>query len=237
MALKDYSQNGEQEHILHYLDTIGITKGHLVDLGAGDGYTMSKPTPTVSDMQWLVRCWCDQQEHGWITPNAILYHWESDLLSVTRSNLVHEFEIKRSRADLLRDLDKEKHSLRYLLTGKREAYSYDIGGRRINRPPAEIKRPSYFWFVVTEELVDVALSERIPAHCGVMEIRYAGDQQARPFLLEPRRMATRLHETRIDAHDLLKLAGKVHYRYWGLVRQEQNKKLKKRVKAMQQIEI
>lgn len=41
MALKDYSQNGEQEHILHYLDTIGIKKGHLVDLGAGDGYTMS----------------------------------------------------------------------------------------------------------------------------------------------------------------------------------------------------
>ncbi len=39
--LNDYSQNGEQAHILHYLDTIGITKGHLVDLGAGDGYTMS----------------------------------------------------------------------------------------------------------------------------------------------------------------------------------------------------
>lgn len=39
--MKDFSQNGEQAHILHYLDTIGIAKGHLVDLGAGDGYTMS----------------------------------------------------------------------------------------------------------------------------------------------------------------------------------------------------
>ena len=39
--MTDYSQNGEQAHILHYLDTIGITKGHLVDLGGGDGYTMS----------------------------------------------------------------------------------------------------------------------------------------------------------------------------------------------------
>ena len=39
--MKDYSQNGEQAHILHYLDTIGLTTGHLVDLGAGDGYTMS----------------------------------------------------------------------------------------------------------------------------------------------------------------------------------------------------
>ena len=40
-TMKDYSQNGEQAHILHYLDTIGLKKGHLVDLGAGDGYTMS----------------------------------------------------------------------------------------------------------------------------------------------------------------------------------------------------
>jgi hypothetical protein len=39
--MKDYSQNGEQEHILHYLDTIGLKTGHLVDLGAGDGVTMS----------------------------------------------------------------------------------------------------------------------------------------------------------------------------------------------------
>ena len=51
MALKDYSQNGEQEHILHYLDTIGITKGHLVDLGAGDGYTMSN-TRALLDRGW-----------------------------------------------------------------------------------------------------------------------------------------------------------------------------------------
>lgn len=37
----DYSQNCEQAHILHYFDVMGIEKGHLVDLGAGDGYTMS----------------------------------------------------------------------------------------------------------------------------------------------------------------------------------------------------
>lgn len=40
-AMKDYSQNGEQAHILHYFDVMGIDRGHLVDLGAGDGVTMS----------------------------------------------------------------------------------------------------------------------------------------------------------------------------------------------------
>ena len=40
-TVQDFSQNGEQVHILHYFDVMGIDKGHLVDLGAGDGYTMS----------------------------------------------------------------------------------------------------------------------------------------------------------------------------------------------------
>ena len=39
--MKDYSQNGEQHVILAVFEALGIEKGHLVDLGAGDGYTMS----------------------------------------------------------------------------------------------------------------------------------------------------------------------------------------------------
>jgi len=40
-AMKDYSQYGEQPIIHATLEAIGITKGHLVDLGAGDGYYLS----------------------------------------------------------------------------------------------------------------------------------------------------------------------------------------------------
>lgn len=47
----EYSQNGEQAHILHYLKTMGIEKGHLVDLGAGDGRTMSN-TRALLDRGW-----------------------------------------------------------------------------------------------------------------------------------------------------------------------------------------
>lgn len=38
---KDYSQYGEAPIISATLEAIGITKGHLVDLGAGDGYYLS----------------------------------------------------------------------------------------------------------------------------------------------------------------------------------------------------
>lgn len=39
--MNKYSQFGEELVILEVFDTIGIEKGHLVDLGAGDGYTYS----------------------------------------------------------------------------------------------------------------------------------------------------------------------------------------------------
>lgn len=49
--MKDYSQNGEQAEILYYLDKVGLKAGHLVDLGAGDGYTMSN-TRALLEMGW-----------------------------------------------------------------------------------------------------------------------------------------------------------------------------------------
>lgn len=55
-AVKDYSQNGEQEHILHVFDVLGIQKGHLVDLGAGDGYTMSN-SRALLDRGWTGSLW------------------------------------------------------------------------------------------------------------------------------------------------------------------------------------
>lgn len=39
--MKDYSQYGEQTIILETLAALGIHNGHLVDLGAGDGYYLS----------------------------------------------------------------------------------------------------------------------------------------------------------------------------------------------------
>lgn len=53
---RDYSQNGEQAHILHILDTIGLKTGHLVDLGAGDGYTMSN-TRALLERGWSGTLW------------------------------------------------------------------------------------------------------------------------------------------------------------------------------------
>lgn len=50
-SLNGYSQYGEEAVILETFKVLGIEKGHLVDLGAGDGYTMSN-TRALLDMGW-----------------------------------------------------------------------------------------------------------------------------------------------------------------------------------------
>lgn len=80
----DYSQNGEQAHILHILDTIGLKTGHLVDLGAGDGYTMSN-TRALLERGWtgnlydgdpkgakdVIKAWITKDNIDWSAPNFI----------------------------------------------------------------------------------------------------------------------------------------------------------------------
>lgn len=74
--MKDYSQNGEQQVILETFEALGIREGHLVDLGAGDGYTMS------NSRALLERGWTGQLYDGdpkgakdvvkqWITKESV----------------------------------------------------------------------------------------------------------------------------------------------------------------------
>jgi hypothetical protein len=68
-----------------------------------------------------------QLNHQMVVPNSNqFFHWEADLLTVTKSRLVHEFEIKISLADYRRDAKKSKH--------------YWVG------QPGGVG-PSYFWYV------------------------------------------------------------------------------------------
>ena len=71
-----YSQNGEEQVILNIFDTLGMTKGHLVDLGAGDGYSMSN-TRALLERGWTGDLY-DGNPRGandvikqWITREAI----------------------------------------------------------------------------------------------------------------------------------------------------------------------
>ena len=149
-----------------------------------------------------MRLYAQGLRHEWITPNAILYDWESDLLTVTPDGQVCEVEIKISRADLEQDLVKPKHSQGLLLNGTR------AGAPSVN---AHCRRPNYFCFAMPCHIYRSGARLHIPPYAGV----YTVDEEGRVF--EERR-PIQLHTDRIRVEELLGLARRMHDRYWNELR-------------------
>ncbi len=178
---------------------------------------------TATDLAWHMRCYAMDRQHEWITPNALLYAWESDLLTVTREGHVCEVEIKCSRSDLLNDLKKPKHSQGMLLngtfmqkrTGKAKTRNETKEDQRRSAGAVQCRRPNYFCFAMPCAVYRNLRGVALPPYAGV----YTVDDEGRVF--EERR-PIQLHTERITSDDLLGLARKMHHRYWDTVRRERN---------------
>lgn len=172
-----------------------------------------------ADIAWHMRLHAMGLRHEWITPNAKLYAWESDLLTVTPEGHVCEVEIKVSRNDLKHDLLKPKHSLGLLLNGAFPLEPADAARTkgdvhaqaRDRAGAAHCRRPNYFCFAMPCRVYRTAPTIVLPRYAGI----YTVDDQGRVF--EERR-PIQLHTARIPADDLLALARRMHHRYWEQVR-------------------
>jgi hypothetical protein len=167
---------------------------------------------TASDIAWHMRLYAMGLRHEWITPNAHLYAWESDLLTVSPQGHVCEVEIKIGRNDLRNDLLKPKHSQGMLLNGsfmeKDPAEAHEMARRMAGATAC--RRPNYFCFAMPCAVYRARPALRLPPYAGV----YTVDEVGRVF--EERR-PIQLHTERIAPEDLLALARKMHHRYWSAV--------------------
>lgn len=111
------------------------------------------------------------KHHELVVPNSTsIFMWEADLISVTRSWFVHEYEIKISRADYLRDSKKDdKHY--YLKCGKQYA-------------------PNYFWYAT------IGFDIEPPEHAGWLKIAY--DEKHFRYCVRVMREARRLHDGKLS---------------------------------------
>ncbi len=174
---------------------------------------------TAADIAWHMRLYAAGMGHEWITPNALLYAWESDLLTVTPEGHVCEIEIKISRNDLKHDLLKPKHSQGVLLngtffekrTGKAPTVAEENELARRAAGAVQCRRPNYFCFAMPCRVYRTQPAIAVPRYAGV----YTVDDEGRVF--EERR-PLQLHTERIATEDLLALAKKMHHRYWDELR-------------------
>ncbi len=95
-------------------------------------------------MRLIMGAW----KHEIVIPNTTTFlnwSWECDLLSVTKTGLIHEYEIKVTKGDYSKDSKKHKH---HFLMMKDNYLS-----------------PSYFWYVTCFDIEP-------PEHAGWLKVNY-----------------------------------------------------------------
>ena len=141
-------------------------------------------------IQYFLYRWNYELGHKWLLPNTYIYNWESDFLSVTKSYYVHEYEIKLSKSDLLRDKKKEKKFEKILNKG--------------------VNAPNYFWYVMPKNVLDKINVRTLPKFAGVMLCREYGISIVKKPLL--------LHTNKLTDNQKIRFLNGFNHQLWKLIR-------------------
>jgi hypothetical protein len=90
------------------------------------------------------------------THSSIMGLQECDVLSISKSDYIYEYEVKISRGDFKKDFIKEKHSM---ITEGKHTREWKGGMQYLV--------PNYFYFVVPENLISV---DEIPEYAGLIYV-------------------------------------------------------------------
>ena len=164
---------------------------------------MKNKYETSAEIEWAIACHFGYRTHV-IVPNitwGMMFPFELDLAIMTNKGYLYEVEIKTSRADLIRDKNKQKWKGMY--------------------PIGRIKK---LWFAIPEKLMKSI--EHIPERAGVLvvnkdgmvkEIRKPENNPARPLSIENQFGLARLGAMRIWPMKWNNLV-----RYWSTQKENEN---------------
>ena len=120
------------------------------------GKLYGKKHYTEKDIQKaLIREFNGLKRHKLCIQNVYIYDWESDLLSIDKSDKIYEFEIKCSKWDYLADFKK---------TDKHEAF-------RLLNDITNV--PNYFYYACSPDIIN-ELSENLPEYAGLITMHGLG---------------------------------------------------------------
>jgi len=108
---------------------------------------------------------------------------ECDVLSISKSDFIYEYEVKISRADFKKDFKKDKHRL---ITEKKFTIDRKITENNIIITDPLILVANYFYFVTPTNLVT---ADEVPTYAGLMYMNEKG-------LFEVIKKAPFIHKTK-----------------------------------------
>lgn len=120
--------------------------------------------------------------------------WEADLISITKSNYMYEYEIKISRSDFEKDFRKGKH-----LTIKTTPWR---GNTSI---------PNYFLYVAPLNAIPLC----IPSYAGLIEVVPSKRYQHGMYFTEIKK-PKKIHGKKQDATGIVKMLRTIMFKYWDL---------------------
>lgn len=152
-------------------------------------------------IKWSEELIQQQLRYNFLSPNSVkyftenlnVYDWESDVLKITKSGYVYEFEIKISRGDFKNDF-KHKKKKHLLLENKEN----------------KTKMPNYFYYVVPEDLIT---EDEVPEYAGLIYVHATVIGDGRVYYkFQEIKDAPKLHSNKIDVNNL-NLIDKFYYNY------------------------
>lgn len=143
-----------------------------------------------------LRVWVQSNHrHHIIVPNVYLFSWESDLISVSRRDIVHEYEIKTSRRDYKNDGKKT-----------RRHQTLASGTDRFNQG-LKTHCPNYFWYVAPKNVLE---GGTFPEYAGLIEILLYDHSMGFSVV----KKAPQLHRDHLDPDGVYRMLVSMSYKYW-----------------------
>lgn len=148
-------------------------------------------------MHWLI-----YHKRGIAIPNTMMRLGESDMILITKSGYVYEFEIKVSRSDFFADFRK------MFATRPTSVTKHDVLAGR-HRPKSLAGLPKMFYFCVPSGLVK---PDEVPPHAGLIE--FAADAYGRAAI-KSHRDGPKLQADKIDPKFLATVGTRLSFKLYN----------------------
>lgn len=143
------------------------------------------------------------KRHNFVVPNVYFFAWESDMVSVSTSGFVSEYEIKISPSDFIADFKKKQ--------------KHDALDKRLTNSKKGL--PNYFWYVCPPYTIK---PEDLPSYAGLI---YLDEKR-----IQTVKQAPRLHVRKITQDQMWKLGKAQMWRMWMKIYAPKGWVMPKRVK-------